>query len=318
MPTTMKPFVPIRSTRRPVRVTGRKYAVASRMPVPAAPGLEPRGRVRPLVAALSSEGTSPELFDVSTAFLESPLDLHGVPFAQAELPAVLHQLLKRLQDHGISQIARPLPIQRLRSPEPPEHHGYPLHRTQYVIFNREAGRVTAQLKELSRVLGLPGIGTDEDQALRDLERQFDQVVREKVRVPPHARRASDEPVRAVVNHLVNWEQFERENPTPHLLWGRIVRRGRSPRPSVYWLVGPDGLREQTGALPRRLTSPYFLALKNGDWFQAVVLEFPDRIEWVEPPAPSSDPTDPAVRRAMWEAIPRILADSPDVWPLKKR
>ena len=219
-------------------------------------------------------------------------------------------------DASVSQMARPRLVPRLRPPEPAEHHGYPLRRTQLVTFNRGKGGVTAELREVSRSLGLRGLGTDEDAALRDLERGFDQLVREKVRIPPHARRPEDDRLRLVVNYLIDWKEFDRENPTPHLLWGRIVSQRASARPRVHWLVGPDGVREQTAVLPLKLVSPYFLQLNAGDWFRAVVLEYPERVEWVEPPTRSPDPTDPEVREAAWEAIPRIMADWPDVWPLK--
>jgi hypothetical protein len=217
---------------------------------------------------------------------------------------------------GVSQVARPLAVQRLRSPELAEHHGYPLRRIQLVTFNREKAVVTAELREVSRLLDLRGLGIDEDAALRDLERRFDQLVQEKVRIPPHARRPEDDRIRLVINHLIDWNEFDRENPAPHLLWGRIVSQCASARPRVHWLVGPDGVREQTGVLPLKLVSPYFLQLNGGDWFRAVVLDYPERVEWIEPPTRSPDPTDPAVRKAAWEAIPRIVANKPDVWPLK--
>src|SRR5262249_10230610 len=215
---------------------------------------------------------------------------------------------------GLSHSVRPRRVQRLRSDE---NNGYPLGRPLLVLFNREGIIVTAEFKEVAAILDVRGVGLDEESALRDLEVRFEKLIREKVRIPPHARRRKDENIRLVINHLIDWEQFDRENPTPHLLWGRIAGHGASPRPTVYWLVGPDGLREQTRVLPHRLTSPYFLPLQTGDWFQAVVLEYPDRTEWVEPPLRSPDPTDPAVRKAAWEAIPRIVADKPGVWPLKK-
>src|SRR5262249_3380901 len=153
-----------------------------------------------------------------------------------------------LVDKGIAQTVRPVPLQRMRSVE---HSGYPLKRTLLVTFNRDRGRVLAELKEVSRTLGIQGVGYDEESALQDLERQFDQLVREKVRIPPHARNERNEPILNIVNYLVDWKKFDRENPTPHLLWGRIVRRGASGRPTIHWLVGPDDLREKTAILPWR-------------------------------------------------------------------
>jgi hypothetical protein len=264
---------------------------------------------------MSSHQNSDHLLDLSSVFIESWEDLEGLPICWEGSPTDrLARIKESLRDRGIAHVVPPLRIDRLRSAE---HSGYPLERTLLVLFNREKNCVIAELKEVSQLLDVRGIGIDQESALRDLERRFDLVVQTKVRIPPHARHDRDEHIRLIVNHLVNWEQFDRENPTPHLLWGRIASHGTSPRPKVFWLVGPDGLREQAHILPRRLISPYFLTLQNGDWFQAVVLEYPDRIEWVEPPAQSPDPTDPAVRKAAWDAIPRVVADKLDVWPLKK-
>jgi hypothetical protein len=316
MSATMKLSEPARSARRPVRVTGRKIAASPSSSVPQMFRLEPRDRVRQFVAAMSSDGNSPELLDVSTVFIESLVDLNGLLIASAEFRKILlDRVSKLLRDRGVAQVARPLPVQRLRSPE---HHGYPLRRTQRVIFNREKGHVTAELKEVSRMLDLRGIGADEDLAFRDLERQFDRLVHEKVRIPPHAREERDEPARLIVNHLVDWEQFSWENPAPRLLWGQIGRPTSSGLPMIYWLIGPNGVRKQSTVLPRKLWTPYFSLLEQGAWFRAVVLEYPDRVEWIEPPSSSPDPTDPSVRKAAWEAIPHVYADTPDVWPLKDK
>jgi hypothetical protein len=186
-----------------------------------------------------------------------------------------------------------------------------------VAFNRELGRVLAELKEVSKDLGIKGVGIDEEGALRDLERQFDQLVTEKVRIPPHARRPDDDRIRSVVNHLVNWDQFERDNPAPQLLWGRITGNTHSSRPRVHWRLGLGGMHGKIGEVPPRLESPYFRQLDDGDWFQAVVLDYLDHIEWIEPPVRRPDPTDPEARAAAWQAIARTLADEPDVWPLKE-
>jgi len=221
-------------------------------------------------------------------------------------------------DAGVSQVARPRPVPRLRPPEPAEHHGYPLRRTQLVTFNREKVGVTAELKEASRLLGLQGLGIDEDAALRDLERRFDQLVWEKVRIPPHARGAADDTLRVVINHLVDWDQFARENPPSRLLWGKIERLTSSRLPMIHWLVGPDGLRERSAVLPRKFWTPYFGLLAPGDWFRGAAREYFDHVEWDDPPTRCPDPTDPRNRQAVWDAIPCIGADDPDAWPLKRK
>ena len=52
----------------------------------------------------------------------------------------------------------------------------------------------------------------------------------------------------MLNHMVNWEQYEQENPVLQPLWGRVKRRA-SRGLSVLWLIGPAGIRDATGILP---------------------------------------------------------------------
>jgi hypothetical protein len=86
--------------------------------------------------------------------------------------------------------------------------------------------------------------------------------------------------------------------------------------TIHWLLGPAGVRRDTGLLPRRYAHARLLALRQGKWFRAVVKEYPARIEWIEPPEQAPDPEDPAERNKAWAAIPVVIADDPDVWPLK--
>jgi hypothetical protein len=160
------------------------------------------------------------------------------------------------------------------------------------------------------------MGADEDSALSDLERRFDQLVREKVRIPPHAKQVQDDLIRTVVNHLVDWEQFDRENPTPRLLVGRIIDVTPSSPLKIHWLFGPQGIQDKTTPLSWHYQNAYFSVLKEGDWFQSVVLEFPGEVRWLDPPAKCPDPTEVANRQAAWDAIPRLEVHEPNAWPLK--
>lgn len=213
-----------------------------------------------------------------------------------------------------SQNPTPRSIERFGSRD---HAGYPLRQPQLVMLNRDREGVVAELREVSKDLGIRGIGIDEEAAIRDLERLFERLVVEKVRIPPHARRPEDDRIRLVVNHLVDWEQYERENPAPRLVLGRVVGKAGTPSPIVRWFLGPQGERNQTTRLPRGLTSSYFVRLHEGDWFRAVILDYPDRVEWVEPPACCPDPTDPREREKAWQNIPVVPAEEVDVWPLKQ-
>jgi hypothetical protein len=299
-------------------VTGQKYAAKSPPVVYQKFGLEPRDRIRPVVAALGSEVNWEQLRALYSSFVEIYHDPTGLPAGRPELGTMQKICLDTAQeffwDRRSAQVARPFALQRLRSPE---HGGYPLRRTLLVIFNREQGHVTADLKEVSSILGIRGMGVDEASALGDLERHFDRLVREKVRIPPHAQHEQDNPIRIIVDFLVDWEQFARENPSPRLLLGRVIKPADPGPMKVQWIFGPQGIRHQALAIPRQYENVYFTRLARDDWFKAVVLEFPNRVEWIEPPAKCADPKDPAMIQAAWDAIPRFAANEPDIWPMKE-
>jgi hypothetical protein len=297
--------------RRPVIITGRKYAATAPAVVHRFFGVEPPDRVGPIVATFGSESSWKELIVLYSAFLENASDLAGLPLKQTDMSTMENVLSCR----GFSYIVRPRRVHRLRSSE---NTGYPLRRTLLVTFKREKGHVTADLREIASILSIQGIGPDEDSAFRDLERRFDELVREKVRVPPHVKRPQDELIRTVVNHLVDWEQFQRQNPTPRLLFGRVIDATPFGPAKIQWLLGPQGIQNETAPLPWQYRNAYFSALHAGDWFRGVVLEFPEGVHWIEPPAKSPDPTDPANRKAAWDAIPRFEANEPDAWPVKAK
>ena len=197
------------------------------------------------------------------------------------------------------------------------HAGYPLTRDHRVVLTRERAGVVAELAGYSKDLGIRGIGLDEEAALRDLERLFERLVLEKVRIPPHARQAEDDRIRLIVNQLVDWEQYELENPAPRLILGRILRKAGTPNPTVRWFLGPRGERNQTARIPPRLMSSYFVGFDEGDWFRGVILDYSNRVEWIEPPARCPDPTDPREQENAWRNIPVVQAKEVDVWPLKQ-
>jgi hypothetical protein len=282
-------------------VTGRKLAISSAQ---AARGLSRGERIRSGIALMANFAHVGDFLDAAAFVVDSVAELGG----PGDDSAVADR-------HGVAHAVRPQLVGRLSCAE---HNGYPLQQALLVVFNREGRQVSAEFKEVADILAIRGVGTDESEALRDLERQFDEVVRTKARIPPHARADQDEPIRRVVNYLVDWTQFEQENPLPRLLWGRLLHRKCSGHVRVHWLLGPGGLRGRDALLPRPYATPYFDVLQPGDWFRGVAKEYPGRVEWVEPPARCPDPTDPATGQAAWEAIPRVVVDQPDVWPLKER
>jgi len=303
--TTVVKVVPTSTGKiRTARVTGRKLAGAAPMLVHSIYRLEPRDRVRPIVAMLSSEENRQNLLEINRAFLTDFSDVAGL-----QVGHTFETLLcKQMETRGVGFVVRLWPVQRLAA--------YPLRRTQLITFNHESDRVTAELSEVRRLLPLRGVGADDDAAFRDLEQQFDKLIREKVRVPPHVQKPADVPLRALIDYLVDWERFRAENPLPRLLWGQVITHGYFSRLKVRWLLGPGGVRDETSAIPGLYKHPRLQDLADGEWFQGVVKEYPDRVEWVEPPSRCIDPTNGAARQAAWDAIPRIVADKPDQWPLK--
>jgi hypothetical protein len=257
-----------------------------------------------------SETSVKELLAAAAFFVDSAGALEELAGRTDDIRA----LRERVGRRGEYPFARTLRVNRLRAPE---HNGYPLRRAQLVVFNREMGTVSARLTEVAAIIEITGIGTDEAAALSDLEGRFDRLVREKVRIPPHAREEQDEPIRVIVNHLVDWERFEQENPLPRLLCGRVLRRDAAGRLHVRWLFGPGDIHDRDAVLLRPYATPYFDALQAGEWFQGVVKEHPARVEWLDPPAACPDPTDRRNQLEAWEAIPRALADDPDAWPRKE-
>jgi hypothetical protein len=272
-----------RNGRRSIRVTSRQLASPCDH---AACGLDPWEEVRSFVPLTAPDARPNDRHDGGASFVDSTEELKG-------------------------RTVRP--VERLRSEE---YHGYPLRRAVLVVFNRDGRKVTAELKEVAGILKIRGVGMDEESALRDLEVQFEKLVREKVRVPPHVREKKDLPLVLVINCLVDWKRFDRENPLPTPLWGQVLKHRNGHSPRIRWLLGPNKIRKQTTPLPASHTHPFILELPEGQWFKGVVKEYPDRIEWVEPPYRVPDPTDPEERRRAWEAIPTIYADQPGVWPVK--
>jgi hypothetical protein len=273
--------------------------------------LDPRGGVRSVVAMLGSEQNRDELLEMAFLFGDDVAELTGLAVGEEVLRELLRQSLQR----GVAHAVRPRAIQRLGSVH---HGGYPLLRTHLVTFNLEPNRVVAELREVSDVLGIRGEGADEDSALRHLARQFERLVEQKVRIPAHAQRPEDKLVVAVINHLVDWDRFRRENPLTRPLWGKVLEHLPRNRVRVQWLLGPAGVRDETTVLSDpylREAYPQLRQIPTGKWFRAAVKEYPDRVEWVELPYPGPDPHDPDARRQDWAAIPTILADRPDVWPL---
>ena len=198
----------------------------------------------------------------------------------------------------------------------PNGTSYPLRQPVTVRVRCLRGQFVARIERIPPRKWVQGVGNSRETALADLGRSFDEAVSQNCRVPPHARTAANDRIATILDDLIDWQQYERENPLTQPFWGRIVAHLPDGGVRVRWLIGPEGCDDKTTVLSTDRTHPTLRRFKIGQWFHASVREFPDRVEWLEEPEEVSDPNDMEARRRAWEAIPVVLADQPDCWPLK--
>jgi len=289
-------------------VTGRKFAFSPPAEVRRLYKLDPREGLREVVAQLASDHSREELMAVAISLREHVYDdrLHGY------LQEALYRLLTKSDNQSI---AVPIAVTRIPSLS---HNGYPLRRTYLVTINLESDAVVAEIREVSPIVSLRGRGADVNSALDDLARVFDRIVRENHFIPPHVRKPENDHIDAILNHMVDWEQFERENPISEALWGRIVSHLPGRRVRVQWLNGPGGITDRSTVLSGPWVHQAFQHLQKGQWFHATVKQYPDRLEWVEEPYSVPDPNDESAREKAWQAIPTTRADQPGTWPVESR
>jgi hypothetical protein len=224
---------------------------------------------------------------------------------------LLSHRLRPFRTSGSAQIIR---LDRIPVPG---HSSYPLKRRFLATIIREGPAVRISLTSMRPSLLPSGSGPDLETALNDLGRHLQSMVLEHRNIPPHVRGPESSGMQRVLNHLVDWEQYERENPVIQPLWGRI--ESRTPVGlSIFWSVGPDGLQDKIGTLADKDVPASLSPIGVGQWFYGAAKCYPNRIEWVEEPHVVPDPTDLEARRALWESLPRVPADEPGCWPLKKK
>lgn len=288
-------------------VTGRKFAFSPPAEVRRLYKLDPREGLREVVAQLASDHSREELMAVAISLREHVYDdsLHGY------LQKALYRLLTKSDNQSI---AVPIAVTRIPSLS---HNGYPLRRTYLVTINLESDAVVAEIREVSPIVSLRGRGADVDSALDDLARVFDRIVRENHFIPPHVRKPENDRIDAILNHMVDWERYEEENPLVQPMWGRIRARRRDGSLRIHWITGPNEARDTEALLPSRDVPSSLGEMEVGRWFYGTARCYPDRVEWIEQPDIVPDPNDPEARRAAWDSIPKVPADQPGCWPMKQ-
>lgn len=210
------------------------------------------------------------------------------------------------------------PIHRIEIPGEGKKYVYPLRGCVSVLLKGDGEQVEARIRELDSIVSLRGRGKDVLAAMRDLFWQFHLVVEEYWWVPPHDRIESNERVRRVLAHLIDWDRYASENPVEQPLWGRIDANRPDGGLQVRWFLGPDSDRgEYDALLAASDLHPALRSMRAGEWFLGGVRRYLDRLEWTAAPEVVPDPRDKDGRRAAWDRVPAVVMDDPDAWPARQ-
>lgn len=225
-----------------------------------------------------------------------------------------HSIARLLQQVDDVTASNPLVLQRVVA-----RNGtvYPL-RTEITVVVKHAVRTAeAFVHELRWLESLFGKGNSDELAVAAFSESFHHLVMTHHRKPPHLQTHEDRRVNRVLDHLIDWQQFEVENPIEQPLWGRVGRRDAEGNLSVYWVCGPRG----ESAAESKLSAPDVVeeldGIVEGQWFYGAGRVLPDRIEWTSRPVHVPDPHDEAAARAAWDLIPSHVMSDPAAWPLTK-
>jgi len=151
----------------------------------------------------------------------------------------------------------------------------------------------------------------------DLGRRFDRLVQHNRAVPPHAMTAENMRVVQVLDRLVDWEKYEKENPLNPADVGQVLSKRVDGALRIHWNIGPNG-GSRCGSLPTSRDVPSALdEIDVGHWFYGTAKCYPGRIEWVDPPLDAPDPEDPVARAQLWDQLDVEFADEPGCWPARK-
>jgi hypothetical protein len=194
---------------------------------------------------------------------------------------------------------------------------YPLRRSFGVIVFQGDRIAEATIRELESVVMLQGRGKSESDALANLAHQFHRLVEEHWHVPPHDQTDEDRRINRVLAHMVNWEEYEAENPVEEPFWGRIDRVLDDGSRQVYWYLGPRGAHGTKELLPGLSGFHELGELREGDWFYGAGKVISNQLIWTVAPVRAPDPHDPEAVREAWDLIPAKVMSDAAAWPLRQ-
>lgn len=195
---------------------------------------------------------------------------------------------------------------------------YPLRIPITVVVKHAIQTAEAFIQELKWLEPLIGKGASDERALAALIETFHLLVDTHHRRPLHLRTEEDHRINRVLDHLVDWQQYEIENPIDQPLWGRIGQRDGKGNLVVLWIDGPCGESNQESQLSASDVVEEFHFIGEGHWFYGAGRVFPNGIQWTSRPVQIPDPHDETLIKAAWDLIPAHVMSDLAAWPLKTR
>ncbi len=199
----------------------------------------------------------------------------------------------------------------------PGKAAYPLRRpvSLSVVSGSTGISIKPQGSDLQGLLA--GCGPTLEAARDDFGRRFDRLIQENRAIPPHARTPDNERIVRILDDLVDWERYEQENPLTQPMWGQVRERRADGSLRIYWVIGSSGVEDREAILRSEDVHPSLAAIPISGWFYGSARCYPDHVSWIEPPDDAPDPEDRAARLELWESLPKVPADEPDCWPLRR-
>ena len=194
---------------------------------------------------------------------------------------------------------------------------YPLRTEITIVVKHAVKTAEAFVHELKWLESLFGKGTSDELAIAAFTERFHHLVTLHHRKPPHLRTEEDGRINRVLDHLIDWNQFDIENPVEQPLWGRVGKRDDEGNLMVYWVIGPGGETTKESAIFAHDVVEELVAIGEGRWFYGAGRVFPKRIEWTSRPVEIPDPHDAEAIKAAWDLIPCHIMSDFAAWPLKK-
>jgi len=195
---------------------------------------------------------------------------------------------------------------------------YPLRMEITVIVKRAVGSAAAFIHELRWLESLSGQGKSGELAIEAFSQSFHRLVTMHHRKPPHLQTEQDKKINRVLDHLIDWRQFEIENPIEQPLWGKIGKRNSRGYLRVYWIIGPTDEIDKESLISAHNVAEDLDLIGEGKWFYGAGRVFPDRIEWTTRPVETPDPRDTEAIKTAWDLIPAHVMSDPHAWPLRKK